>query len=212
MTKPAERLVNSDRVLLSIVGVSVVTVVVGAALLFRDNADIEARQGAMLGLTAQAIDNTWTLYSMEVASKLTDPAAGYSDSDIPVLAHGVPIPASFALKLADRLTHDIPGQICRIYSDYPFPQRDGAGGVQDNFGRLALEHLSQDPSMPCIRDETVAGRPMLRYAQAIVMDASCVECHNAHPSSPKRDWKVGDVRGVLEVSQVSRASWFGSGG
>ncbi|MBI3604091.1 MAG: hypothetical protein HY205_06540 [Nitrospirae bacterium] len=27
----------------------------------------------------------------------------------------------------------------------------------------------------------------------------CVGCHNTHPDSPKTDWKVGDVRGVVEV-------------
>jgi class 3 adenylate cyclase len=32
------------------------------------------------------------------------------------------------------------------------------------------------------------------------MGAACVACHNAHPESPKRDWKVGDVRGIQEVS------------
>jgi signal transduction histidine kinase/CheY-like chemotaxis protein/HPt (histidine-containing phosphotransfer) domain-containing protein len=32
------------------------------------------------------------------------------------------------------------------------------------------------------------------------MRASCVECHNTHEDSPKRDWKEGDVRGVLEVA------------
>ena len=32
------------------------------------------------------------------------------------------------------------------------------------------------------------------------MGAACVSCHNTHPDSPKRDWKVGDVRGIQEVS------------
>jgi adenylate cyclase len=32
------------------------------------------------------------------------------------------------------------------------------------------------------------------------MGATCVSCHNTHPESPKRDWKVGDVRGIQEVS------------
>jgi adenylate cyclase len=31
------------------------------------------------------------------------------------------------------------------------------------------------------------------------MQSSCVSCHNTHPDSPKKDWKVGDVRGVLEI-------------
>ncbi len=33
----------------------------------------------------------------------------------------------------------------------------------------------------------------------ILMGAPCVACHNSHPDSPKRDWKVGDVRGIQEV-------------
>ena len=34
----------------------------------------------------------------------------------------------------------------------------------------------------------------------VIMEQACVSCHNAHPESPKRDWKVGDVRGLQEVS------------
>ena len=49
------------------------------------------------------------------------------------------------------------------------------------------------------RVEDVLGRPALRYATADRMRAPCVECHNQHPQSPKTDWKVGDVRGVLEI-------------
>jgi hypothetical protein len=25
------------------------------------------------------------------------------------------------------------------------------------------------------------------------------ECHNTHPDSPKKDWRVGEVRGVVEI-------------
>ena len=32
------------------------------------------------------------------------------------------------------------------------------------------------------------------------MEQPCVNCHNSHPESPKTDWKVGDVRGIHEVS------------
>ena len=31
------------------------------------------------------------------------------------------------------------------------------------------------------------------------MGPACVSCHNTHPESPKRDWSVGDVRGIQEV-------------
>ena len=32
------------------------------------------------------------------------------------------------------------------------------------------------------------------------MGQTCVSCHNTHPDSPKRDWRVGDVRGIQEIS------------
>ncbi|MGQ9873190.1 c-type heme family protein [Leptodesmis sp.] len=52
-----------------------------------------------------------------------------------------------------------------------------------------------------MRVEPYQGRLALRFAQADIMKPSCVSCHNAHPDSPKQDWKVGDVRGVLEITR-----------
>ena len=41
---------------------------------------------------------------------------------------------------------------------------------------------------------------VLRVAIADRMVAKvCVDCHNSHPQTPKNDWKIGDVRGVLEL-------------
>jgi adenylate cyclase len=34
----------------------------------------------------------------------------------------------------------------------------------------------------------------------VIMGQACVNCHNSHPESPKKDWKVGDVRGIQEVT------------
>ena len=45
----------------------------------------------------------------------------------------------------------------------------------------------------------IDGEPVVRYAQARIMKQSCVDCHNTHPLSARKDWKVGDVRGVLEI-------------
>ena len=57
-----------------------------------------------------------------------------------------------------------------------------------------------NPDSPFSRVEEVDGRLTLRYATADRMRASCIDCHNSHPDTPKNDWKVGDVRGVLEVA------------
>ena len=33
------------------------------------------------------------------------------------------------------------------------------------------------------------------------MKESCVKCHNAHDKSPKKDWKEGDLVGVLLITR-----------
>ena len=33
------------------------------------------------------------------------------------------------------------------------------------------------------------------------MKDNCVNCHNSHQSSPRNDWKVGDVVGVLAITR-----------
>jgi hypothetical protein len=44
----------------------------------------------------------------------------------------------------------------------------------------------------------------VRLITPVIMTAGCVKCHNSHPDSPKRDWKVGDVRGIQEVVVTQR--------
>lgn len=39
----------------------------------------------------------------------------------------------------------------------------------------------------------------MRYATADLMRPSCVNCHNTHPDTPKRDWQAGELRGILEI-------------
>jgi signal transduction histidine kinase len=85
-----------------------------------------------------------------------------------------------------------------LYSDYPFPwQQDG--GPRDDFERQALQALRQNPEQPFYSFVEYDGRPSLRYAIADVMQQNCVDCHNQHADSPKTDWQVGDVRGVVEI-------------
>lgn len=86
----------------------------------------------------------------------------------------------------------------RLYSDHPFKSRTG-GGPKDEFERYALATLAADSSQPIDRLETYEGRPVLRFAKARLMADGCVRCHNQHNESTKKDWKVGELGGVLEI-------------
>jgi len=138
------------------------------------------------------------LYSSEVVEKV-----GHHDVEV-TADHArrdgaIPLPATLLIELLDRIDERGSGMHGRHFSGYPYPFRED-GGPHDDFEREALAALSADPEQSYYRfvdDE--AGRPVLRYARPRVMGPSCVYCHNNHPDSPKRDWEVGDVRGVLEV-------------
>jgi two-component system, sensor histidine kinase and response regulator len=146
-----------------------------------------------------AISEFRSLYSSEVAQ----PAAA---SGIPVTHDykakkgAIPLPATFSILLGEKLGEGNGHGHTRIYSPYPFPWRRKTGGLRDDFDRAAWESLNRQPDAPFYRITTKDAKPVLRYAIADVMRADCVRCHNTHPQTPRRDWKVGDVRGVLEVT------------
>ena len=74
------------------------------------------------------------------------------------------------------------------------------GALLDDFEREALKQLRANAKVPYARFEVYDGRTSLRYTSPMLMERSCVTCHNTHPASPKKDWKVGDVRGVQEIT------------
>jgi serine/threonine protein kinase len=119
-----------------------------------------------------------------------------------------PTPGTVPLSIPATFLHDVGEQLAqtsrtgvkvRQYSDYPFPWRTD-GGARDEFERAALERLRQSKGQEAVHEFTeIGGQRVVRYAQARVMKRSCVECHNTHPQSPRRDWREGDVRGVLVI-------------
>lgn len=110
----------------------------------------------------------------------------------------LPLPATFTNVLGKHIKKQNPGTAIRLYSRYPFPHRK-ATETYDPFEMEALRVLEQNPKTSFYRKEIINGRLSMRYAIADVMQESCVGCHNSHPESPKTDWKVGDVRGVVEI-------------
>src|SRR5206468_890868 len=86
-----------------------------------------------------------------------------------------------------------------LYSDFPWKFRKD-GHSMDDFEREALRRLRETPEEPVYSFEEYQGRSVLRYAIARRLRESCLGCHNKDKvNSPKLDWKVGDVRGVVEI-------------
>jgi adenylate cyclase len=114
---------------------------------------------------------------------------------------GVPIPATLSIELGEKIRAESVDQSLQFYfvSDAPFLRR-ARPPLSDFQGEALKAFRRQDSAGEYWRVEDDADPPRLRLALPVRMEAGCVACHNAHPDSPVRNWKVGDVRGIQEVA------------
>ncbi len=115
-------------------------------------------------------------------------------------AGGIPIPATLSIELGQVIGGRGNKLGYRFVSDHAFEGR--APHKLDAFEIRALREL-RATARPDDAITELSGsmfHPSIRMAVPVVMGSGCVACHNTHPESPKRDWKVGDVRGVQSVT------------
>jgi len=111
----------------------------------------------------------------------------------------VPLPATMIHDLSD-LSKQSSHQI-KLYSDFPFPNRSAR--KLDDFQQRAWRFLNENPNGKLVERQLINGQQVVRVAIADQMVAdACVQCHNSHLQTPKNDWKMGDVRGVLEIQSA----------
>ena len=130
---------------------------------------------------------------------------------------GIPLPATLSIEMGplfDSVHRD--GRIAyQFRSDYPFLQRARAPLNEEE--EDALTRFRQDPTLDQLANfnsglvESFFGGGKFSVTSPIRMKQSCVECHNSHPDSPKKDWRVGDVRGIQKVEVAGvRTEGFGN--
>jgi diguanylate cyclase (GGDEF)-like protein len=175
---------------------AVISLITINKLQYSSSIALAARTAVVL---ASTINQARTSYSKNTVSALR------AHPDISVQAkyqgkkYAIPNPATFAIELGTAVSDPKNGLILHTFSNYPFASRQENSGPQDNFQIAALENLnSKNPVYE--RVEMIGEVNVLRHAEAIFMEQSCVDCHNYHPDSPKKDWKVDDMRGAIDIS------------
>ncbi len=135
-------------------------------------------------------------YTKNVIAKVLGKGGIGASFDHKGKADTIPLPATMIHDLSQLLQER--GTRLRLYSAFPFPNRKDR--QLDEFGREAWRAVNADPDKPFVRTVTRDGHTVVRVGIADKMVApACVGCHNSRPDTPKNDWKLGDVRGVLEV-------------
>jgi serine/threonine protein kinase len=135
----------------------------------------------------------------------------------PDMEGSIPIPAKFTIELGQRMQSLAEGDDrgkgldqsfmqLKYYSEHPFRRRNESP-PKHQFGKdaLAFFQVAGNKELPFDRiEKTRAGARVLRHATPSLMEERCLKCHNDSKlyeadSFRKTDWKVGDVRGVMEI-------------
>lgn len=110
----------------------------------------------------------------------------------------LPLPAQFLQHAGQLVAEQGSGIRFRLIGLYPINQRNAPATP---FERTALQSFTDAAPQP-YRGIVASGKK--HYFQAIYPDratsAACVSCHNHHPLSPKRDFKLNDVVGAVAIT------------
>src|SRR5262245_9605149 len=138
-------------------------------------------------------------YTENVVDKVITGGTFKASSDYKGDAKAIPLPVTMIHDLSALLAkQDV---VISLYSKFPFPNR--ADRVLDAFQQQAWDFLIKNPQETYSRSEVRNGRHVVRVAVADTMAVqACVDCHNTTAESPKKDWALGDLRGVLEIVSV----------
>jgi hypothetical protein len=112
-------------------------------------------------------------------------------------AHGLPVHAQMLRTAAQEIQKNGAEFSYTLRSLWPINDNNGP---QTQLEQTGLEYVAQHPGENYYAEELLGGRS---YFTAVYADratlSSCVECHNQHPRSPRHDFQLNDIMGVIVV-------------
>lgn len=138
-------------------------------------------------------------YTKNIITKLKKDGVSdvHPNRDYTKIDGGIPLPATFVQEVSANINEK------GVYS-YNLLSKwniNREKGLKTDFEIEAFDHLFSKMGESFSRFMVHDGLYTLRYATADVASAKgCVNCHNAHEESPKNDFKLGDVMGILVVN------------
>ena len=138
-----------------------------------------------------------TIYTSLIVNRLQEKGVVMADEHWEQ-ENALPLPAQFLQHSGRLVAESGQGIRYRLIGLSPIYQRNAPA---TDFERKALESLSRGPDAP-VTGIVSSGRK--QYFQAIYPDravsSACISCHNSHPLSPKRDFKLNDVMGGIAIT------------
>ena len=111
---------------------------------------------------------------------------------------GLALPAQFLLHASDLIAHKRMGLMYKLLSPWPINQYNGAVTKFEQEGMAVIAKNTKEPYYGTYK---VHDRQFFEVIYPdLAVSKACVTCHNSHPDSPKRDFKLNSVMGGIMVS------------
>lgn len=138
-----------------------------------------------------------TFYTIHVVERLQNRGAVIASENW--RAEGsLPLPAQFLRESGELAALTGARLRYRLVGSWPINKQNGPA---TEFERTGLEEVRKHPERPYTGYITSGSDRSFQavYADRAVSQA-CIGCHNAHPNSPKRDFKLDDVMGGIVIT------------
>ena len=138
-----------------------------------------------------------TLYTTHVVERMQELGVVVATEDWKKRG-ALPLPAQMLLMAGRDVQGQGTGLRIRLASLWPISEENGPA---DDFERDGLEAVAKEAGKPYTG---IIAHGDKRFFKSIYADRAvtraCVECHNGHVSSPRRDYKLYDVMGGIVIS------------
>lgn len=136
-------------------------------------------------------------YTTVILPKLSGMKATIS-ADYHHTPNAFPLPATFIREVTEMIASSPASYRVKLISPWPINKKNG---IQDAFQDEGFKALLAANTKLFKRQERVNGITVMRFlAPDRAIAQNCVSCHNAHPLSPRQDFKLNDIMGGIEIS------------
>lgn len=145
---------------------------------------------ALLDIVANENNVVRALYTKEIVDAGKDAGLKFSEDWRDATIEAGPLPALFLREASKSLEKNPVPLSLFLGSDFPIAAVNAFKGVQKE--KFTLIRQSFKPEYFYAAD---INRYTAMYPDNAISQA-CVDCHNKHPDSPKKDWQLQDVMGA----------------
>lgn len=143
------------------------------------------------------IESDRTVYARHVVNRLQDQEQIIRASEHWQDDRALPLPAQMFRMGAELAAESTDAFRYALLSKWPVNAQNAPKTEMEAAG---LDAVAADPSEPFYGTEALGGTDFFTaiYLDVAVAEA-CVNCHNAHPDSPRDDFSVGDTMGGVVI-------------